>query len=198
MYWNNLRSQLQKKPIFTLSDVIKWFPIEAEGQISVQLSRFASAGQLTQLRNGLYTLSEYKIMDPLILAEPLRQPSYVSLETALNYHGLIPDIPAEITSVSTRRTKSFNTQFGKYSYKSVKRELFFGYKYITTNENLGMGYKIAEPEKALLDYLYLNTQVEDIDELRLRSDELNLAKLNRYSEPYTRRVKKLIKKVRQL
>src|SRR3989344_5631439 len=130
MNWIDLRHKAQLIPIFSINDVLKWFPEETENQVSVQLSRFVSSNQLSQLRNGLYLLAEYQINNPFLMANAIRDPSYISLETALNYYGLIPDIPSAVTSVTTVTTKKITTEFGQFYYQKLKPELFFGYKII--------------------------------------------------------------------
>lgn len=82
------------------------------------------------------------------------------------------------TSVTAKTTRTFQNSFGLFSFRHMKKELFFGYKKINDN---GQVYLIAEPEKALFDYVYLNLSKingqEDIDELRLNKFELK--KLNK-------------------
>ncbi|PIR42588.1 hypothetical protein CO058_02920 [candidate division WWE3 bacterium CG_4_9_14_0_2_um_filter_35_11] len=196
MNWNDLQKTAKLTPIFTLNDVLKWFPDEGENQILVQLSRFVKHGLLSQPRKGIYLLTEYKLEDPFLLANLLRNPSYISLETAMNYYGLIPDIPASITSVTTKKTKTYVNTYGKFIYRSVKSELFFGFEQVQSRNNHLFGYKIATPEKTLLDYLHLNPHVDNLDELRLRNTEnIDREKLNEFSKNYTERVCKLIEKI---
>ena len=163
MNWLDLRKNAFTKLVFKIGDVIKWFPDETENQILVQLSRFVKSGQLNQPRKGLYLLGEHQIDNPFLLANAICEPSYISMETALNYYGLIPDIPSAITSVTTRKTKTYENDYGKFIYRSIKPELFFGFEFI--------GYNIALPEKAILDYLQLNPHIDGLDNLRFRNIE---------------------------
>jgi hypothetical protein len=89
------------------------------------------------------------------------------------------------TSVTTKTTRVFKNSFGFFSFRHIKKELFFGYK--TVNDK-GEVYLIAEPEKALFDYLYLNLSKiknqADINELRLNEFEikkLNKSKIKKFS-----------------
>ncbi len=196
MNWSDLQQKARLIPIFTINDVLKWFPTETENQILVQLSRFVKSQQLSQPRKGIYLLAEYQIDDPLLLANALRKPSYISLETAMNYYGLIPDIPAAITSITTRKTKSYDCTFGKFIYRSVKPELFFGFEYVEPTKNRPLGYNIALPEKALLDYLQLNPHINNLEELRLRSTEnINIEWLHTFAKHFANRVSKLVEKI---
>ena len=88
-------------------------------------------------------------------ANKLYRPSYISLETALAYHQLIPEIPYGITSATTRRTYRFDTPLTHFAYRTVSKRLFFGY-HVLPDRN-----RMASLEKAILDYLYLNPQLAD-------------------------------------
>ena len=75
----------------------------------------------------------------------------------MSYHGIIPEAVYSISSVTTNKTKTFDTPSGSMVYKTIKPELFFGYQ-ITQHD--GKPVKIASPEKALLDFLYLTISTE--------------------------------------
>ncbi|MCK4540311.1 hypothetical protein KAU09_04115 [Candidatus Parcubacteria bacterium] len=170
-------------PIFSIQDLalmgIKIYPY--------QLSLWSQKKYIQKLKNGLYAISERaKSLKMETIAFNLYQPSYISLEWALFKYGLIPEIVFNPTSVTAKTTRVFKNNFGLFSYRHLKKELFFGYRKI--NEN-GQIYLIAEPEKALLDYLYLNSPKiktqEDIKELRFNEIEikkLNKTKLRKYTE----------------
>jgi predicted transcriptional regulator of viral defense system len=121
-----------------------------------QLSRWTAAGRIFQLRRGVYALAPpfQKVRPhPFLVANRLVRGSYVSLQSALAYHGLIPEAVPVTTSVTTRRPGSWDTPLGVYRYRHVKTALFFGY------ERTGLGSDqhafVAAPEKALLDLVYL-------------------------------------------
>jgi hypothetical protein len=78
-----------------------------------------------------------------------------------------------VTSVSSRKTRQFDSQWGRFSYRSIKPALMFGYRVIEREQLVK--YKIASLEKAILDYLYWNTRissVEDFAGLRWNRQEL--------------------------
>ena len=139
------------------------------------LTRWLNKGLIVKLRQGYYTFPEYKDKPyyAYFFANKIYQPSYISLHTALAFYGMIPESVIQITSVTTLKTEYFRNDFGEYSYKSLKKQLFFGYdlKPMTNNRIL----KIAKPEKALLDLLYLypfyNTEQKLLD-LRLNNNFL--------------------------
>jgi len=110
------------------------------------------------------------------ISSQIYQPSYISLESALHYWGILSQVPYVLTCVSTRLPQVFNTSFGTIEYRQLKKDLFWGFV------NKG-GYFIGEAEKVLLDYLYLNRARHDkldFSELDLR--EVNLKKLRAYAE----------------
>src|SRR3989344_1665627 len=160
-------SQLQSvtlADIFTISDVVKLFPYENKHTIKVQLQRFIQNGQLIRIKRGLYSLKE-KSLDEFAIANRLYQPSYISLESALNYYGIIPDVPQQITSVTYNYPKLITTSFGSFAYHKVKNELFYGF---TRKKLSAHSYSIlfAREEKALLDYVYIR-RITKTDDLRL-------------------------------
>ncbi|MEA1962775.1 MAG: hypothetical protein U9M94_00885 [Patescibacteria group bacterium] len=152
-----------------------------------QLSLWSQKKYIQKLKNGLYIISERaKDLKIETIAFNLYQPSYISLEWALFKYGLIPEIVFNLTSVTAKSTRIFKNNFGSFFYRHLKKELFFGYRKISEN---GQIYLIAEPEKALLDYLYLNSPKiktkEDIEELRFNEIEikkLNKTKLKKYAK----------------
>jgi len=132
-----------------------------------QLSRWVKSGKLIQLRRGLYVLSEpYRKIapHPFFVANRLKRASYISLQSALEHHGHIPEYVPSITSVTTGRPETFSNLLGNFIFKHIKKELFFGYQKV----ELGGGQSafIARPEKALLDLFYLTPGSDDIHYLR--------------------------------
>ena len=137
-----------------------------------QLSRWVKAGKLLQVRRGLYAVAPpyNKIRHhSFAVAGRLTWPSYVSLQSALVWHGLIPEDVPVITSVTTRRPGFHNTPLGSFQFRHVKTELFWGYRE-TRFENGQIAY-VADPEKALLDLCYLTPGGDSMDYIRgLRID----------------------------
>ena len=122
-----------------------------------------------KLRNGLYLNNAFEVkgkVDQFMIANHLYEPSYVSLHSALHYYGLIPEFPYEVTSVTTKKTT--RTEYGRkrYSYRTLKPELFFGFENVPWR---GQHYSVAYPEKAILDLAYLEPQFSDpawVEEMR--------------------------------
>ncbi len=123
----------------------------AWGSASVFLSRNANKdGMFIKLRNGFYAMKD-SYASPLLIANKIYQPSYVSLGTALSHYGIIPETVYATTSVTTKTSREFATPKGSFIYQRVKKQAFTGYGLRTID---GERIFIADPEKALADYLY--------------------------------------------
>lgn len=152
-------------------------------QAQRQLSDWANAGKVVQLRRGLYTLPESS-PHPFIVANHLVAGSYVSLQMALAYYHLIPEHVATITSVTTKRPGQFENRYGRFSYRHITPSLFFGIAY---RQLVGDEYAyIAYPEKALLDLIHLRPNgdsVAYIKSLRLQNVEIiNIERLHHFAQ----------------
>ncbi len=170
MRYLDLRKQIEENT-FRILDVVKLFPKEQSSVIRTQLYRFVKKGFIFSLKRGLYCFDKSKI-DELELAGQLYSPSYVSLETALNYYGVIPDIPMVVNCVTPITTKKIKTSFGIYYYLKVDRTLFFGFSQTP--------FVIAYKEKALLDYFYLRRIRKVSSEMRLRLNDWNWRRYHEY------------------
>ncbi|MCD5390847.1 hypothetical protein LR007_03170 [candidate division NPL-UPA2 bacterium] len=169
--------------------------------VKVQISRWHKTGKLIQVKKGIYLLgASYRKVDVYgpHLASVLKKPSYLSLEKALEYHGLIPEAVPVWTSVTTKRPGKFVSEAGIFDYRHLKNSLFWGYGSVTVNKQTAF---IASPEKALLDLSYLKApkvSFEYLEELRLQNFErINLDKLlqhgKRFDKPNILRTAEMIK-----
>ena len=159
--------------------------------LKVQISRWVKAGKLIQLKRGFYLLNDpYRKISPseFYIASVLKNPSYISLEKALEYHGLIPEAVTTYTCVTTKRPESFKTPVGCYDYKHVKPSLFWGYTSLNMN---GQIIFMATVEKTLLDFFYLNhpkVTMDYLKEMRLQNVEyINPKKLLEYARRFKKK-----------
>ncbi len=122
------------------------------GAASKILSRLADRKLLVCLTRGRWGMAGK--VDRLAVPEALTAPwpSYVSLQSALFHHGMIEQIPEVIYAVSLSRARRFENALGVYSIHQVQPDFFWGFDTVGPQ-----GLKIATPEKALLDVLYLST-----------------------------------------
>ncbi|MGE5529799.1 MAG: type IV toxin-antitoxin system AbiEi family antitoxin domain-containing protein [Patescibacteria group bacterium] len=160
------------------------------------------SGRLLQLRRGLYALAppfQKKTPHPFLVANRLVGGSYVSLQSALAYHGLIPEGVNTVTSVTPGRPAAFATPFGRYVYRHLKPALLAGYSLSAVGG--GQEVFLAEPEKALLDLVHLTPDGASpayLRELRLQNLELlHPGKLSRYAlSPKLRRAVEFVLRLR--
>ena len=110
-------------------------------------------GILSPIRKGLYIAGPALDTDrpePFLLANHILGPSYVSLDTALSYYGLIPERVFETASMTTKTTRIFNTSLGVFSYTRLPLPWYaFGIRRVRLSED--QYALIASPEKALAD-----------------------------------------------
>jgi len=161
------------------------------------LSRWVKEGKLVKLRNGFYSFPEYLNESgiQMYIANRIYRPSYISLQTALSFYGIIPEAVTNVTSVTTLKTAEFENRFGTFSYKTIQPRLFFGY---TVKPFLkDMAFLLAEPEKAILDLLYLYpfyNSHKEIEELRFDEDIISELispfKLIEYAEKFNNKALK--------
>lgn len=145
-----------------------------------QLSRWTQTGRVYQLRRGLYALAPpfQKVKPhPFLVANRMVRGSYVSLQSALAYHGLIPEAVPVTTSVSALRPARWDTPLGVYEYRHARKELLFGYQ--RTNVGSDQQAFVATAEKALLDLVHLQPRGDAPEYLRqLRLQNLEQLDLN--------------------
>lgn len=188
MEYLELKSRL-KSNLFTVLDVAKYFPEEFASNIKIQLSRFTKRGLIQRIKRGLYAF-DLTAIDEMAMAQLLYQPSYISLESALFYYGLIPDVAQVVTSVTPTTTKTIATSFGKYQYAKITPKLFFGYKVVSGGKE-NQSVNMAEKEKALLDYFYIR-RIKSTADLRIDLSKVDKTIYHRYARYYPSWVGKII------
>ncbi len=169
MRYLKFKNSLKEYTVFSLNDIRK---IDSNFRRR-QLNEWQDKGYIRKIVKGYYIFSDRAVNEDTLyrIANKIYRPSYVSLEIALSHYSLIPESVYSVTSVSTKRTYNFSTPVGGFTYRTLKPELFFGYHIVRKNDDTP--YKIAAPEKALLDYLYLNPHydtLKDYRELRISSE----------------------------
>lgn len=150
------------------------------------LHRYKKNKAVIRVKRGLYSLPD-TLPPELYLANKLYSPSYISRESALSYHGVIPETVYEITSVTTKSTRKFETVGKIYSYRRIKKPAFTGY---TVEKLRGFAFRIADAEKAFVDALYYRVLFGQKPISRFGKDKVNKSKALRYAKLF--RNKKLI------
>jgi len=190
-------------PFFTMYELKNLFP-GTESSLYARVNRALGANEIVQVRRGLYVLAPKFRKIPLnarALSQILYGPSYISLESALSWHGLIPEAVYTLTCISFGKAKVFDTPLGIFSYTRVPQQvLYAGVDRIQENQEAPIF--MANPLKALLDYIYVHkVDWNDLnplfESLRIEPEELSFitsAMVQELRENYSNsRVQKYLK-----
>ncbi len=181
MKWSEFEKEIINKNIklFTPSDVQK-FMSRSKTAVVFLLYRLKKQGRIESVKRGLYKLPNEQIPD-LYLANKIYEPSYVSLQFALSYYRIIPEAVYEITSITTKAPRRFESLGKVFSYRKIKKVVFTGYAIERQGD---IGFRIADPEKAFVDYAYfrLIDSKEPID--RFDKHKIDTAKALRYAKAF--------------
>jgi hypothetical protein len=174
MKFDDLVTSASKQPFFETGLLL--VGAVDPGDVRRQLSRWTRSGRVIQLRRGLYTLAapyQQTTPHPFLIANSLLPGSYVSLQSALAYYGLVPEYVAQTLSVTTQRPSRWRNPLGDFRFQHLATHLFFGYQQVSFTP--GQDAFIALPEKALLDLVHLTPDGDNpayLDSLRLQNLEL--------------------------
>jgi predicted transcriptional regulator of viral defense system len=134
-----------------------------------KVSRLERAGDLIRLKKGLYIVAprvSRKMLSPFLIANHLNGPSYISMESALRYYGLIPEAVYETISVTTGIARSYRNAVGAFRY--IRSPLPYYAVGVTMEREAGIVFQIATPEKALCDQIVFSPRLN----LRYREETL--------------------------
>lgn len=131
-----------------------------------------------RLKQGLYVLRT-DLPSEEEMANALYKPSYISLEYALSYYNVLPEMTYTITSITTKPTRLFIFNHKTFSYRTIKKQAFTGYFLIKKEQR---AFFIADPEKALVDYLYFVSLRKNAYNERLQTNQLKKNKVREYAE----------------
>ena len=144
-----------------------------------KIARMITSGELIQLRRGLYATQGD--IDPFCLAASIYGPSYISFETALSFHGLIPEAVYEVASATLKRPREFENAFGRYRYRTVPKRVYtVGIERITES---GIPFLIASPTKALCDRIALEPRMRSMSDVRKWASLMRLDTEMEFDQP---------------
>ena len=198
MSWFEFRKALIEYKVFSTGDARKYFP----GFDTKRLVEWQKKNYIRKLINKWYLFAEIPVDELLLfrISNCIYQPSYISLESALAFYHFIPEAVYSMQAITTRKTITYKTTAGNFNYRTLKPAFYFGYR-ILHKEKLPV--LLAEPEKALLDYLYLTASlhtIKDMEALRINYEELNQLvdwnKLDNYAQVFKN--KTLDKRIKHL
>lgn len=142
--------------VFTYTDALVWLG-GTRNAVRSKIMRAIDSGEILHIRRGLYCLAKpYNRVgiSRNILANFIYGPSYVSLETALSFHGWIPEAVHSVSSVSLGRARTFETPLGYFDYVQIKQmPLLSGVIRVTGERESEGSYYMAKPLKAIADYV---------------------------------------------
>ena len=171
--------ELSPLGLFTIQDVAAVIQ-GSNNKLFSLIKRAIAKGEIIRIRRGLYCLPKKylkKHINLYTVAQHIYGPSYISLESALSWHGWIPEAVYTLTSVGFNKSKEFKTPLGLFSYSHVPQNIF--YESVERHiDQEGYIFFMATPLKALVDYIYINKiNFDSVDfllkSLRIEQEELN-------------------------
>lgn len=148
--------------IFSIADIEVLYPDLDKRR----LFEWSNKGYIVKLRNKWYCLPDFLKKENYnwIIANLIHTPSYISLESALDYYGVIPEGVFMTTSVSSNRSLRIEVKNHHYVYSSIKTDLYFAYKLIPSLDS-DRKIRIADLEKAIIDFFYFRSNYRTIKEI---------------------------------
>lgn len=190
MNWTQaLTEEARRNCLVRTDDLAKKHKL-SEQVIRNALRRYETQGLVERVSTKIYINHLNQHFSPRDLTNVLRHNSYISLESALVAGGVISQSPTSLLCVTPDYPQSFETKSINIVYRKISPALYWGYEEKSTRYNK---YLIADPEKALLDWIYLTRQEglpTPLDELDLQF--LSPAKLREYALRFPQTVKNLV------
>ena len=191
-----IENSLQKYPLVDYATIKNLLSENGYKYINDKIKYMKQQGLLTSLKKELYIYnSPYTktLISKEIIANNLLGPSYISYEYALSYYGLTPERVEEVTSATTKRSKTFSTAYGTFSYRHIDKKLYaLGVKIVSSKQG---NFMMASKEKALCDKVFATKGVKIAskksmrifleEDLRIDMDELfdfDLETVQQYAE----------------
>ncbi len=191
--WTNLFKEHSEKRIFSINDIAQLTERE-KSVLWVELHRLVKSGTLERVARGWYVNPFYP-PSPEEIGMVLRRPSYISMEYALSMKNILSQSSYTLTLITLKQPYTYGRGQWNFEYHQISRRLFFGY----LEER---GILIAEPEKALLDMIYIrHLKNKEMDEYELNSmledmylEEFDTEKVERYSEEFGEKMRRMVEK----
>lgn len=178
--------------LFDAAVVRNLFPGSTPGARKLLVHRAVHQGEVLRLRSGLYCLvPAYRktALHPFTVAAALHGPSHVSLETALAFHGLIPEAVFQVASVTAQRSRTYTTPMGSFVFRRVPcHDPKAGVRAVRLSPDAWAF--VALPLRAIADLVYLRRDISWnrdglgflTESLRMEDDDLRTLKLEAFSE----------------
>jgi len=190
MNWTTvLTNEARSNCIVRLEELARKYK-RSEAVVRNALRRQENNGLVERVSTKLYINHLNSQFSPRDLVNLLRPKSYISLESALVEKGIINQSPSALTCVAPTHPQSYHSKSANIVYRKISPNLYWGFEEKNTRYNK---YLIAEPEKALLDWIYLSRQEglpTPLDEFQLQF--LSVSKLRKYAEKFPRTVQQTL------
>lgn len=193
MDWSKLiASESKTRAIINTQDYARRYKLSIRS-VHAALKRQEQRGLVERVSNKIYINKLAKGLSQRDVLHVLRPESYISLESALAEHGVTSQIPRVLTCVSPKYVRNIKSRTVQITFRKLKKDLYWGYVPKKTRYSI---YNLAEPEKALLDWMYFRRA----EKLPLETDEFVLTELDRsrllvYAKRYPAAVENEIIKV---
>jgi predicted transcriptional regulator of viral defense system len=178
---NLLTSEARLTDVVLTGDIAARYKLPT-GSVRKALARLTGRGLLSRVTDDVYANKLVQDIAATDFIRILRPNSYVSLESALNHWGLSTQSPLILTCVTTGVPKEYRTSEFSISFRTISKRLYWGF---IEKQTRYLKYWIAEPEKALLDWIYLSLKIgarPTLDELDFKP--VDKKKLIKYTEKY--------------
>ncbi len=182
MKFLDFKQHFKPFPVFSVQDIVKW----DDAFDTRRLIEWQDKGYIKKIINRWYMFADKKPSPyfHLLVANRIYSPSYISFESAWAYYKLIPEEVYTTTSATSLKPHTFHSGIGSLAYRHLKPSLLFGFRLIEVDRQM---CKIAEPEKLVLDHLYLNPSLktnEDFESLRINQSLLKEQLVRQRMEEY--------------
>jgi predicted transcriptional regulator of viral defense system len=182
MNWTHALTEEARQNCLVRTDALAKKYQLSEPVVRNALRRYEAQGLVERVSTKIYINHFNQQFSPRDLTNVLRRQSYISLESALVERGVISQNPTALLCVTPDYHQAFKTKSITIVYRKIAPALYWGYQEKSTRYNK---YLIAEPEKALLDWIYLSRQEglpTPLDEINLQF--LSAPKLREYAQRF--------------
>jgi predicted transcriptional regulator of viral defense system len=166
-----IASESKTSAVIQVDDYARRYSLSRRA-VNAALRRQETKGLVERVSNKIYINKLARDFTPRDLLSTLRPDSYVSLDSALSDFGVTTQVPYALTCVSSKYVRNIKTKTIQITFRRLKKDLYWGF---TTKKTRYGTYNLAEPEKALLDWIYFKS----VEGLPIEMDEFRIDGLDR-------------------
>ena len=166
-----IASESKTSAVIQVDDYARRYSLSRRA-VNAALRRQETKGLVERVSNKIYINKLARDFTPRDLLSTLRPDSYVSLDSALSDFGVTTQVPYALTCVSSKYVRNIKTKTIQITFRRLKKDLYWSF---TTKKTRYGTFNLAEPEKALLDWIYF----QSVDGLPIEMDEFRIDGLDR-------------------